>query len=57
MVKYTTARWLTPNGICIDGEGIKPDYEIELQYNMDEKGNITGYVDTQLNQAIDILTK
>ena len=24
---------------------------------MDEKGNITGYVDTQLNQAIDILTK
>ncbi|MEE9399782.1 MAG: S41 family peptidase [Dehalococcoidales bacterium] len=27
----TTARWLTPDGRLIEGEGIKPDYEIELE--------------------------
>lgn len=28
--KYTTAQWLTPNGNKINGVGISPDYEIEL---------------------------
>jgi len=26
----TTARWLTPNGNLIEGEGLYPDYELEL---------------------------
>ena len=31
MVKYTTAKWLRPNGDCIDGLGLQPDYEIKLE--------------------------
>jgi carboxyl-terminal processing protease len=29
-VKVTTAKYYTPNGKCIDGIGIKPDIEVEL---------------------------
>ena len=31
MVKYTSALWLTPNGICIDEVGITPDYIVKNQ--------------------------
>lgn len=51
MAKYTTAKWLTPNGKCIDGVGITPDYEIDL--DVDE--NNQTIVDTQLNKAKEIL--
>lgn len=50
MVKYTTAKWYTPNGTCIDEIGIFPDYNIELAE--DEEGN---YTDTQLQKALELL--
>ena len=28
VLKYTNAKWLTPNGNNINGEGFKPDYEV-----------------------------
>lgn len=28
-MKLTTAKWLTPNGVCIDGVGLSPDYNID----------------------------
>ncbi len=51
MVKYTIAKWLRPNGECIDEIGIEPDYEIKLE--QDEEGN---YIDTQLEKALELLS-
>lgn len=56
MVKYTSAKWLRPNGECIDGIGIIPDINIELEYTKDDAGNVTSYTDTQLNKALEVLT-
>lgn len=55
MAKYTSAKWLRPNGSCIDGIGLKPDYEVNIIYDYDEAGNIVGYTDTQLNKAIEVI--
>lgn len=56
MVKYTSAYWLTPNGTCIDGVGISPDYYVTNEQITDENGNITGITDLQLNKAVEILS-
>ncbi len=55
MVKYTSARWLTPKGICIDGAGIAPDYPISNEEVKDEEGNVTEIIDRQLEKAQSIL--
>lgn len=33
LLKVTTARWYTPHGTSINGEGIKPDKEVTLTYD------------------------
>lgn len=53
MVKYTTARWLRPNGDCIDGVGIRPDVSVEIL--MPNEGEEV--VDTQLKEALRILSE
>lgn len=55
MTKISSAKWLRPNGICIHGVGIKPDYEIKLEYEKDENGNEIRTIDTQLNKAIEVI--
>lgn len=55
MIKYTTAKWLTPNGDCIDGKGLIPDINIEL--NIPENESITNENDNQLQTAIFEITK
>lgn len=45
-VKYTSAKWLTPKGVCIDGVGITPDYVVEE----------STLSDTQLDKAIELLS-
>jgi len=49
MVKYTTARWLRPNGECIDEVGLFPDYEVDLIQNEDGT-----WVDTQFEKAVEL---
>ena len=51
--KFTIKKWLTPNGICIDNEGIKPDYEIKL--SEEYLKNPSDETDNQLQKALEIL--
>jgi len=46
-LKITIAKWLTPNGRTINGEGITPDIEI--------KSDSTNTADLQLNRALDFI--
>ena len=56
MAKYTSAKWYRPNGNCIDGEGIIPDYEVDLTIERDKNNNIIKVVDSQLDKAIELLS-
>lgn len=55
MVKYTSAYWLTPNGTCVDQEGIVPDYLVSNETTTDEEGNEVVVTDKQLEKAISVL--
>ena len=50
MIKYTTARWLRPNGECIDNIGIVPDYVIDIVKNENEE-----LEDTQYKKALEVI--
>ncbi len=52
-LKVTIAKWLTPNGISISHNGLTPDVEVKL----DEKKYLEDKTDTQLNKALEILSK
>ena len=45
MLKYTVAKWLRPNGECVDGVGISPDYVVENMASNDK----------QLEKALELL--
>ncbi len=49
-IKITVARWLTPSGKTIEGEGLEPDVEVE----MTEEDYAAGR-DPQLQKAIEII--
>jgi carboxyl-terminal processing protease len=57
MVKYTSSYWNTPNGNCIDGKGIVPDYLLSNEVLTDENGTITELIDKQLEKAIEVLSQ
>ena len=60
LVKYTSSKWLRPNGTCIDNIGIKPDYEVENEYVYDETDPenpiIKDIIDHQMNKGIELLS-
>ena len=49
----TTARWLTPNGRLIEGEGIEPDYELDIE-NLEHEFDLEN--DEAIRWAIEYLT-
>lgn len=51
--KFTTKKWLTPNGNWINKIGVTPDIEISLEDNYYE--NPSNETDTQLQRAIEYL--
>jgi carboxyl-terminal processing protease len=44
-IKFTTAKYFLPSGVCVEGVGIEPDILVELELDSTE--------DFQLNKAID----
>jgi carboxyl-terminal processing protease len=50
LLKLTVAKWFTPNGKNIDGEGIMPD--IEIEFLEEDYENV---YDRQLEEAKKIL--
>jgi carboxyl-terminal processing protease len=50
VLKYTIAEWLTPSGLAINKEGIKPDFEVKLTSD-----DIKAEEDTQLDKAIEVI--
>ncbi len=55
MYKYTSAKWLTPKGNCIDEVGLEPDIEVNLSEEYIE--NPSFETDNQIQTAIYELTK
>lgn len=56
ILKVTDSRYYTPNDICIDHEGIAPDFEVKMTED-DYAGITVGDIDSdkQLKKAIEIL--
>lgn len=54
-VKITTARYYTPNDVCIHEIGIEPDVEVELNEGLETKAVIEHEEDNQLQKAIEVL--
>lgn len=57
-IKFTTDAYYTPNDVCIHGEGIAPDYEVEQGEGVESYAvyDIPYELDTQLQAAVEYLT-
>ncbi len=51
-VKLTSARYYTPNGVCIHEKGIEPDVEVDLQTKYSDE--LAHEDDAQLQKAIEL---
>lgn len=56
-LKITTAEYFTPNGTEINNKGISPDIEVKLPSTVKNIYALTEKDDTQLNKAIEELSK
>jgi len=51
-IKVTIARWMTPSGLDINHDGIKPDTEVDIS-----EDDITNNKDPQLDKALESFNK
>lgn len=54
-VKITIQKYYTPRGVCIQGEGIAPDYVVELPEEYQYMLNVPEEHDTQLAKAVEVI--
>lgn len=54
-LKVTTSRYYTPNGVCIHGTGITPDYIVELSDEAKLKLVIEEDEDVQFQKAVEVI--
>ncbi len=55
-IKLTTSQYFTPSGVCIQGIGIKPDYEVSLSTEKLLKGRDLKHTeDDQLQTALKVI--
>ncbi|MBQ7241902.1 MAG: S41 family peptidase [Firmicutes bacterium] len=56
-LKVTVKKYYTPNGVCINGEGLTPDYVVELPEEYKGYSAAPEKDDTQLQKAVEILSQ
>lgn len=54
-LKITIQKYYTPKGVCIQGEGITPDYVVELPEELQYQLTIEEDKDTQLQKALEVI--
>ncbi|MBU3810785.1 MAG: S41 family peptidase [Candidatus Niameybacter stercoravium] len=54
-IKVTTSQYFTPSGVCIQGEGIEPDYKVDLAPELMIKAKLEYSEDLQLQKAVEVL--
>jgi len=55
-LKITVSRYFTPNGVCIDGVGLTPDYEVEMDEILTYQiQNLEFEEDVQLQKAFELV--
>lgn len=60
IAKYTSSKWYTPNGVCIDGKGIDPDVLVDNEFVYDTTDGtlvVTGIKDVQYETAVKLLSQ
>ncbi len=54
-IKITIQKYYTPKGVCIQGEGITPDYVVELPDTVTNVLHVGEEEDTQMQKAIEVI--
>jgi carboxyl-terminal processing protease len=55
-IKMTVSKYYTPNGVCIQGEGLVPDFIVEMDRELTLRiGKLSWEEDAQLQKAVEVM--